>query len=175
MTDFIDPDEGGDEGQQQGETPQMAEVRKQLKAAQKQAKEYAEAAARAEKAERRLAFAEAGINLSDKRAALFIKGYDGELEPEKVKAAWTEYFGEAKPESKGDEGAPQQPEPQQIPPYEYNAFGQMQQAVGGSPIPEGREETIRKGMIDVFEKGGEPADVARFLASQGYPVAPGYE
>ncbi len=68
-----------------------------------------EAEQRATIAERKLAFAEAGINLADKRAKMFIKGYDGELEPEKVKAAWTEVFGE---EKSGGENPPGEPEPE---------------------------------------------------------------
>ena len=45
-------------------------------------------ARKAEDAERRLAFAEAGIPLGDKRASYFVKGYDGELNPDAIKADW---------------------------------------------------------------------------------------
>lgn len=46
-----------------------------------------EAEARAAVAERKLAFAEAGIKLDDPRAKYFVAGYDGEINPEAIKAA----------------------------------------------------------------------------------------
>jgi hypothetical protein len=168
--EFTDPD---DTGGQTGETPQMGQLRKQLKDAQKQAKENAEAAKRAEAAERRLAFAEAGINLSDKRAGLFIKGYDGELEADKVKAAWTDYFGATDQPDPAKEAAQREAEQKQQ--QELQDFGKMEAAVAGTPLPGAGQAELLQGMHEVFQKGGDADDVARYLGQHGYPVAPGYE
>ena len=61
--------------------------RDQIRALEKQAKQATEAAARAEAAERKLAFAEAGIPLNDPKLSYFIKGYDGDPTPEAIKQA----------------------------------------------------------------------------------------
>ena len=44
----------------------------------------------AENAKRELAFYKAGISPDDPKASYFIKGYDGDLDPEKIRAAATE-------------------------------------------------------------------------------------
>ncbi len=127
-----------------------------------------EAEQRATIAERKLAFAEAGINLADKRAKMFIKGYDGELEPEKVKAAWTEVFGE---EKSGGENPPGEPEPEGV--GELNI---MNQVTAGTELklPEGQSANLVEGIKKIRESGGTPEDVAWFLDGHGYPVAEGY-
>lgn len=47
-------------------------------------------AARAEAAERKLAFAEAGLDLTDKKLGYFVKGYDGELSADAIRSAATD-------------------------------------------------------------------------------------
>jgi hypothetical protein len=59
-------------------------LRKQI---EEQAAKAREAEARAAAAERQLAFAKAGLDLSDPKMSYFVKGYDGESDPEKIKAA----------------------------------------------------------------------------------------
>lgn len=44
-------------------------------------------AARAEAAERKIAFAEAGLDLSDKKLSYFVRGYDGALDTESIRQA----------------------------------------------------------------------------------------
>jgi hypothetical protein len=60
-----------------------------IKLLRERAKAADEAEARAAAAERRLAFAEAGIAL-DAKTQYFVKGYDGELSAEAIRAAATE-------------------------------------------------------------------------------------
>ena len=43
-----------------------------------------------EQAERKIAFMEAGVSTTDPKMAYFVKGYDGDLKPESIKAAATE-------------------------------------------------------------------------------------
>lgn len=64
--------------------------RDQIRALEKQAKQATEALSRAEAAERKLAFAEAGITLNDPKLSYFVKGYDGEFTPEAIRQAATD-------------------------------------------------------------------------------------
>ena len=64
--------------------------RDQIRALEKQAKQATEAIARAEAAERKLGFAEAGISLTDPKMAYFVKGYDGDLSADAIKQAATD-------------------------------------------------------------------------------------
>ena len=63
--------------------------RDQIRQLEKQAKAATEATARAEAAERKLAFAEAGLSLADPKMAYFVKGYDGDLTAEAITEAAT--------------------------------------------------------------------------------------
>lgn len=60
--------------------------RDQIRSMEDRAKTADDQTARAEAAERKLAFAEAGIDISDQRMAYFMKGYEGELDADKIKA-----------------------------------------------------------------------------------------
>lgn len=161
---------------------QLDEMKKSSTESQKAA---AEAAARAEAAERKLAFAEAGIPLSDKRAQLFVKGYDGELEADKVKAAWNEYFGapaQPQPTPQGQSKDQPQPElPAQVfpggTPFQQDAaaLGQMDAAVTSGQPPQNTGADLLGGMRQLYEQGATAEEVARFLGAHGYPVAPGHE
>lgn len=70
------------ENEQDTEEPRG--LRKQI---EEQAAKAREAEARAAAAERELAFAKAGLPLSDPKMSYFVKGYDGELTPDAIKAA----------------------------------------------------------------------------------------
>jgi hypothetical protein len=69
-----------------GENPDESSVIRNLR---KQVRENADAAKRADAAERKLAFIEAGVPAT-KATEYFIRGYDGELTPEAIKAAAVE-------------------------------------------------------------------------------------
>lgn len=76
MSDFDSEDES---------TPEEPRgLRKQI---EEQAAKAREAEARAAAAERELAFAKAGLPLSDPKMDYFVKGYDGDLTPEVIRAA----------------------------------------------------------------------------------------
>ena len=76
--------------------------RKDLRALRDRSRKLDDAEKRAADAERKLAFAQAGIDLSDKRAGLFVKGYDGEHSPDAIKAAWEDLFGQPAPPPDAD-------------------------------------------------------------------------
>lgn len=82
---YLDDDDDDDE--QGGRTVTLK--RDQIRQLEKQAKAATEATARAEAAERKLAFAEAGLSLADPKMAYFVKGYDGEMTAEAITAAAT--------------------------------------------------------------------------------------
>jgi hypothetical protein len=64
--------------------------RSQIRGIEKKAKEYDSMIGRLEAAERELAFAKAGLPVDDKRISYFVKGYDGELDAEAIRAAATD-------------------------------------------------------------------------------------
>lgn len=96
MSDFIDSDvTEADEESPRG-------LRKQLEQ-ELQAKRDAES--RAARAERELAFAKAGIDLQDQRMSYFVKGYDGEVDAEKIRQAAVEagFLGQPEPSVPAEE------------------------------------------------------------------------
>jgi hypothetical protein len=91
------------------EEPQHASIPvEDLRNMRAAAKGRKEAEERAQAAERKLAFVEAGVNLTDPKAQYFIKGYDGEIDPEKIRdAAMSAGFISA-PQVPADEAAANQ-------------------------------------------------------------------
>jgi hypothetical protein len=65
-------------------------VRAHLRKLEAENKELRALRAQAETAQKELAFAKAGLDLSSKMAQYFVKGYDGELTPEAIQAAAAE-------------------------------------------------------------------------------------
>lgn len=84
---------------------QIRNMEKDAKAKRQAVQEAQEAAAERDAAKRELAFLKANVPVTSddpkvkKVAELFSKSYDGELEPEAIKAAWAELNGETPPES----------------------------------------------------------------------------
>ena len=69
--------------------------KKDLKALRERSRRAEEAEARAAEAERKLAFAQAGIDLTDElRAEYFINGYKGEPSREAIQAEWVRLYGD---------------------------------------------------------------------------------
>src|SRR5690606_26113669 len=93
-----------------------------------------EAEDRANKAERQLAFAQAGIQLDDPKMKYFVNGYDGEIEAGKIREAAVEagFLTDSKPETKPESkpGSPpaetQEQTPEQL--AEQQAFSSIDQA-----------------------------------------------
>lgn len=89
MTDeFLEEEEEPEERTVTVKRSQIRELEQSAKAGRKALEKLAEF-------ERRDAFVQAGIPMSDKRAAYFQKGYEGELTPEAIKAEWEESFGQS--------------------------------------------------------------------------------
>ena len=98
-------------------------IRRELREARKLKRQNQDALARAEKAERSLAFRDAGVP-NTKLGELFMRGYDGPMDdPEKVKAAAIEY---GVIEAPAGAGAGQQPDP------EAEARARVAAAAGGA-------------------------------------------
>lgn len=102
-----DDDLGNDDDQ---ESPLIQLRRDQIRGLESKAKKYDEAEERATAAERELAFAKAGIDLNDPKLSYFRKGYEGDMEPEEIRAAAAEAGFIAPPAGSGnaDELAAQQ-------------------------------------------------------------------
>ena len=130
--------------------------RSQIKVLEKQAKERAEAVARAEKAERQLAFAAAGIPLNDKRFSYFIKGYDGEFEPDAIREAAAEV---------GLLETQEQPSQEQQ--AEQQTHQRIDQATRGQAVD---EVDVDAAMASAFESGGSE-QLQQWLAARGVPLA----
>ena len=78
-----DVNEFQDETGDQGQDP----VRARMRQLEKELKAKEQALAEAEAAKRELAFVKAGVPLDNPVAKYFIKGYDGEITPEAIRAA----------------------------------------------------------------------------------------
>lgn len=81
--DDLDPDDDND-----GDADTAAPVResRDIKQLRQKARKFDQAEARAVAAEKKLAFAEAGLDLKDPKLGYFIKGYEGDLTAEAIKA-----------------------------------------------------------------------------------------
>lgn len=60
-------------------------LRAHVKRLESQLKEVQDRAARADALERELAFSKAGIDLNDSKTKYFVRGYDGDLDPEAIR------------------------------------------------------------------------------------------
>ena len=133
------------------EHPDIVLQRQQIKKLEKENKELAEKAAKADAAERRLAFAEAGIKLDDPKMSYFVKGYEGELTADAIKAAAVEAgFLEA---------------PEEVPKAEVDATRRMAEAstnAGTSPKDDGSQ---------AVREANSEAEVMAELAKRGVPIA----
>jgi hypothetical protein len=75
--DLDDDDQDDGSGTRSARSSSAGEGEKTLRASSR----------KGQKATRELAFVKAGVNPADKKAAYFIKGYDGDLTPDAIKAA----------------------------------------------------------------------------------------
>lgn len=103
-----DDDQYGEDDQGQEHLVHLS--RDQIKGLESKAKRADESEARATAAERELAFAKAGIDLNDSKLSYFRKGYEGDMEPDQIRAAAAEAGFIAPPGGTGaaDELAAQQ-------------------------------------------------------------------
>lgn len=126
---------------------------KDLKALRNIAKDANDLRAQNDAAQRQLAFAKAKIDVTDPRMGYFIKGYEGDLEPEKIRAAALEagFLNTQQPQS-------------QVPATELDGHQQMGQAAsGGSSKPEDLTEKIRNAQSQ--------EEVMAIMTAAGYPTS----
>lgn len=86
---YDDDDEYNDPDDQETES-QPNPLRQQIKRLEKQVRDLTTKAQEGQAASRELLFAKAGIPLDNPKARYFVKGYDGELTTEAIKAAAAE-------------------------------------------------------------------------------------
>ena len=123
----------------------------------KQAEAEQRATAAEEKAvalERRIAFAEAGVPLSDPRAKYFVKGYEGELTAEAIQAEAATFGLTQAPASA-------------IPEAERQALTTMGQAADGTAAPGARDFAAEYAAAAQLPPAEGRAAVARIAAEQG--------
>lgn len=131
--------------------------RDDIKALEKRAKAAEEAQTRAEAAERKLAFAEAGIDLSntDPKLSYFVKGYEGDLTPEAIKAKAIAEGWVSNPEAEQQAQASEDAAA-----LERMADG----AANGTPLPVGADAAYEKALAtddrEVFYQEAKAAGLA---------------
>lgn len=166
MSDEYDDDDNTQDPPN-GDSKLLRQLRKQVAELTKKASENE---ARATKAERQSAFLEAGVDMANKAAPYFVKGYDGEITVEAIKTAAEEAgllvkVAEPKPEPNQQQNPEAQ---QQANPYwaDTQSFEAMQQATS---FQNTTGENLHKGMAEAIEKGGIEGMTA-YMRSHGIPV-----
>jgi hypothetical protein len=126
---------------------------KDLKALRNIARSASETAAQAAAAQRELAFARAKIDVTDPKMSYFIKGYEGDLEPDKIRTAAQE-AGFISTDS----------HQVQIPAGELQGHQQMGAAsAGANSKPEDLTEKIRNAQSQ--------EEVMAIMMAAGYPTS----
>lgn len=166
MPDLYDDDDVDvDEAELEQQQPQSRVVtlsRSDIKALEKKAKAAAENLARAEKAERALAFAQAGLDLSDPKTGYFVRGYEGDVSADAIRKAATE-AGFLSP---AGEQPPAPPSEQDQ--ADARALTAMTQATGGGQLPPAQNHL--QGMQTALDAGGTDA-LAEYMLQHGLPVS----
>jgi len=124
--------------------------RSQIRALEDKARRADEATQRADAAERQLAFAQAGVSLDDPKTKWFVKGYDGEVTVEDIRAAAAEagFIGETRTR-------------ETIPANEQAAHQRMAGAAAGA------DPTQTTLTVDDMAKAQSPEDVLRMAGDLG--------
>jgi hypothetical protein len=113
-------------------------------------------------AKRELAFVKAGVPLDDPKMAYFVKGYDGELDPQAIKDAAVEA---------GFMAAPAQPVD---PAVEQARFGQAAVVAAGADSRPGTDpNSVRFEMEQAYKEGGLEG-LSAVTARHGVTFNPGY-
>ena len=147
MTQQYDDYDQDDDGQDEP-APERNPLRAQMKRLEKENKALREQADLGVAATRALEFAKAGINLGDPKAGVFVRGYDGELTLEAIKAAGVDF------------GLVDAPTPQADSSPERQAQQRMDQAVAGTTASVGRDFDAE------MNAATSPADIDRLAAER---------
>lgn len=157
---MADNDLDDETGQETG-----AEFRKKY---EKLLKDNAETKAELAKANRRAAFLEAGVDMSNPLSKYFVNGYDGDVEAEAIKKAATEAGLIAKVEATP-------PEPPKPPVTEEAAAFAVINAAAGAGNTQLSAPDLLAGMQKALEdSGGDTEAMANYMRSHGLPVAEQY-
>lgn len=126
-----------------------------LKNLRRIASEHEEAKQKIESYERERTFAQAGLDLTDPKMGYFVKGYDGELTPEAIKA---------KAEADGFFTQPAPPQPQGPSQQELQTHHRMANAAAGAPgaPPFDMDTALREAKT--------PDEIMQIMTQQGYPT-----
>ncbi len=124
---------------------------KDLKALRNIARNASELQAQHEAAQRQLAFAKAKIDLTDPKMGYFIKGYDGELDPQKIRDAATE-------------AGFLQAQTQQIPPQELGGHQQVADAAAGG-------NNNKTDLAEQIRNANSQEEVMAIMTQAGYPTS----
>lgn len=170
MTFPYDDDPEGNEPDPDRADTKVTVSRRQLNSLEKKAKDFE---TRATKAERKLAFAEAGIPLSDAKTKYFVNGYDGELKPDEIKKAALEagFLTEEKPVEENQQS--ETPPEQQLTPEQAQQAAQLQmEQQGFAPIAQATQQqdtsgrNLRAEMEKVLREGGNADSLAAWMRGQ---------
>jgi hypothetical protein len=127
---------------------------KDLKALRNIAKTANETASQFEAAQRQLAFAKAKIDITDPKLSYFVKGYEGDLEPDRIRQAAIE-AGFLVTDAQRVE----------IPPGELQQHQQMGDAAAGAPSG-GKEDLTEK-----IRNAQSQEEVMAIMTAAGYPTS----
>ena len=130
----------------------VRDLEKQAKAGKQATREANEAKAEANAAKRELALMKAGIDLESPTGKLFVKAYDGEISPEAIKVAATEYGLIATSET---------PEVQS----DLAALNRVSQASSGSTA------AISSSALDDIRNAGSPEDILKILQNNNIAIS----
>lgn len=152
MSEFDDVEQEDDDQDQESDQ-QPSEVRlslKDLRALRKKARQYDEVVVKTAKLEREMAFAKAKLDLDDPRIGYFVKGYDGELTSDAIRAKAEEDGFLAKQETAPPSGEVQA----------HQRFVQASQGAGDVNNTK-LEDAIRSArtpdeVLDLMERAGFP-------------------
>lgn len=153
---------------------QVTIPRKNIRELERQAKAGKDAAARLATLERELTFRTAGIDPTDARLKYFVKGYDGELSANAIKAAAVEAGFLADPGSQGQApppfGAPPIGwQPQTGPsPAELAAIAQANATTAGMQAP---SQAAMASYQAALAQAKSPQEIAEVVARFNLPVA----
>jgi hypothetical protein len=148
MTTSYLEDEGVIDGDD-GDERKISLTRKQIKSLEAKARKVDELEAQIAKMTKQQTFTEAGIDPSDPKMAYFVKGYDGEMTSEAIKAAATEA------------GFITAAEPDPVQQENLQAMGRVANAAAGAPpMPAGTEGAVVAEMEAALASGGKDAVMA---------------
>jgi putative heme degradation protein len=134
-----------DQNEQQDQSPDIRALRQK-------AKERDTLAAQLAERERELAFAKSGLDFNDPKLKYFIKGYEGDLTPEAIKAKAQEDGFLAAQASSTDQA-------------EVNAHQRLTNASSGA------NETPTPDLADLISQANSPEEVMALVSKNNLPTA----